>query len=268
MNIHLEASHKRTVDRSLRQCEEISNLINLTDVPLNQRYEKNVVELMVANEINFYFKNRLSYVYASFTRPKWFVQIQLGDLMLSLGLVKSALECYLKIQKWEEVIVCYTILDLRHKAAEIIRQEIAKEPTVELYCLLGDATDDPMFYEQAWKMSNEKSGRAQRHWGGFYFARKDYDKAIPHLQKSLALNSLQETVWARLGFAALTKENWELAANAYRMYTNIEPHGFESWNNLAKAYINLATKSVPIKSYTKLSNVISTIGRSGKISYM
>lgn len=192
--------------------------------------------------LHFCIHFRLSFVYASFTRPRWFVQIQLGDLMLSLGLVKSALECYLKIQKWEEVIVCYTILDLRHKAAEIIRQEIEKKPSVELYCLLGDATDDPQFYEQAWKMSNERSGRAQRHWGGFYFARKDYAKAIPHLQKSLELNSLQETVWARLGFAALTLENWELAATAYRMYTNIEPNGFESWNNLAKAYINLQDK--------------------------
>jgi len=58
----------------------------------------------------------------------------------------------------------------------------------------------------------------------------------------LELNSLQETVWARLGFAALAIENWELAASAYRMYTNIEPNGFESWNNLAKAYINLGDK--------------------------
>lgn len=37
MNIHMEASHKRTVDRSLRQCEEISNLIKSSDVPLYQR---------------------------------------------------------------------------------------------------------------------------------------------------------------------------------------------------------------------------------------
>lgn len=159
--------------------------------------------------------------------------------MVSLGLVKTALECYLRIQKWEDVITCYTLIDLKHKAAEIIRQEIKKKPTVELYCMLGDATDDPAFYEQAWNMSNEKSGRAQRHWGGFYYLRKDYKNCIPHLQKSLELNNLQEYVWARLGYAALTLEDWELAARAYRMYTNIEPNGFEAWNNLAKAYIKL-----------------------------
>ncbi|KAJ6647148.1 Tetratricopeptide repeat protein 27, partial [Pseudolycoriella hygida] len=146
MNIHLEDSHKRTVDRSLRQCEDLSNMIKSNNVPLF---------------------HRLSLVYASFTRPRWFVQIQLGDLMLSLGVVKSALERYLKIQKWEDAIVCYTILDPRHKAAEIIRQEIEKKPTVELYCLLGDAADDPMYYELAWKMSNENSARVQKDWGKY-----------------------------------------------------------------------------------------------------
>ncbi|KAG4066179.1 hypothetical protein HA402_014479 [Bradysia odoriphaga] len=172
MNINIEASHKRTVDRSLRQCEEISKIINATNVASKQR---------------------LSYVYASFTRPRWFVQIQLADLMLSLGLLKSALDCYLKIQKWEEVIVCYTLLEQRHKAADVIRQELEKKPTVELYCLLGDATDDPQFYEKAWK----------------------------------------------LGFAAIQLGKWELAAQAYRMYTSIEPNGFEGWNNLARAYTQL-----------------------------
>ncbi|XP_037033277.1 tetratricopeptide repeat protein 27 [Bradysia coprophila] len=218
MNINMEASHKRTVDRSLRQCEEISKIISATSVPSKQR---------------------LSFVYASFTRPRWFVQVQLADLMLSLGLLKSALECYLKIQKWEEVIVCYTLLELRHKAADVIRQELEKKPTVELYCLLGDATDDPQFYEEAWRLSKEKSGRVQRHWGGFYFARRDYEKCISHLQKSLELNNLQETVWSRLGFAAIQLGKWELAAKAYRMYTFIEPNGFEGWNNLARAYTQL-----------------------------
>jgi hypothetical protein len=66
--------------------------------------------------------------------------MQLADLLLSIGLVKNALDNYLELESWEEVIVCYTILELRHKATEIIRQEITKCPTVKLYCLLGDST--------------------------------------------------------------------------------------------------------------------------------
>lgn len=47
--------------------------------------------------------------------PKWIVEARLGDLMLSLGMVKTSLDLYLRLQLWEEVIVCYTMLDLRHK---------------------------------------------------------------------------------------------------------------------------------------------------------
>lgn len=117
--------------------------------------------------------------------------------------------------------------------------------------MLGDALDDKSWYEKAWELSNEKSGRAQRHLGSYYFARKQYQEAISHLEKSIAINALQENVWARLGYAALALEQWELAAKAYRNYTNIEPNGFESWNNLAKAYLNLGDKKRAHKILTE-----------------
>lgn len=120
-----------------------------------------------------------------------------------------------------------------------------------MYCLLGDALDDKSWYERAWEFSKERSGRAQRHLGCYYFAKKEYEKAIEHLEKSIEINSLQENVWARLGYSALQLERWELAAKAYRHYTNIEPNGFESWNNLAKAYLNLGDKTRAHKILTE-----------------
>lgn len=61
---------------------------------------------------------------------------------------------------------------LSEQAAEIIQQELDKKPTVMLLCLLGDATDNLDCYQRAWELSNEKSARAQRHWGMYYFTRK------------------------------------------------------------------------------------------------
>jgi hypothetical protein len=43
---------------------------------------------------------------------------------------------------------------------------------VKLWCLLGDATDNPLYYEKAWELSGRKSGRAQRHWALYYYNRK------------------------------------------------------------------------------------------------
>lgn len=106
----------------------------------------------------------------------------------------------------------------------------------------GDATDDVSCYEKAWELSKRRSHRAQRHWGQFFFNRKEYEECIPHFEKSVSINPLQAIVWLRLGFAALETENWQVAATAYRRYTTLEPDGFEAWNNLAQAYIKLGNK--------------------------
>ncbi|CAO1404711.1 unnamed protein product [Diamesa serratosioi] len=222
LNIKLESNHRRTVERSLRQSEELVAGVGTDDkVTVTQK---------------------LSYIFSSSLNPRYKMECQLADLMMSLGMVKGALDIYLKLQQWEDVIVCYTTLQLRHKSAEIIQQQLDKAPTVKLWCLLGDATDDITCYEKAWKFSGEKSGRAQRHWGNYYYSKKEFEEAIPHLQRSLEINSLQEITWLRLGYATLSLEKWDLAASAYLRYTQLEPNGFESWNNLANCFIKLGDK--------------------------
>lgn len=112
----LESDDKRTIERSLQQCEEILNCI---------RREKP------------HPLNRVGGVSMTGLQPFWKTLAQYADLMLNLGLVKRSLDIYLQLQLWEEVIVCYTVLKLRHKAAEIIKQQLEKKPTAKLWCLLG-----------------------------------------------------------------------------------------------------------------------------------
>uniref|UniRef100_A0A1A9X0Y8 TPR_REGION domain-containing protein n=1 Tax=Glossina brevipalpis TaxID=37001 RepID=A0A1A9X0Y8_9MUSC len=221
LNCLQESNQRRTVERSWKQCEKAVMLLS------NSAYT---------------VKDRFSYAFASFLQPKWHIQLQLCDLLISLGMIKTALDIYLEIQAWEQVITCYTILELRHKAAEVIHRELQKKPTVLLHCLLGDATDDPTCYKTAWEFSELTSGKAQAHWGNYHFRRKEYEDAIPHYERSVKINSLQEKIWLRLGYAAIMLEKWELAVHAYITYTHLEPFGFESWNNLAKALIKLGDK--------------------------
>ncbi|XP_031831072.1 tetratricopeptide repeat protein 27-like [Nomia melanderi] len=223
----LESTDKRAVERSMMQLEYLIQELKNTIVP-------------VAYRMDMFF--------ASGLRPIWMFEQTWAHIMMNLGMIKGALDVFLKLELWEEVISCYNMLELKHKAAEVIRQEISKKPTVQLWCLLGDATQDTNHYETAWKLSNEKSSRTQRHWGLFYFAKKDYMEAIPHLKLSVELNNIQESVWIRLGFAALQVEDWKLAATAYRRYCALEQSTFEAWNNLAKAYIKLGDKGRAWKS--------------------
>ncbi|KAL1517088.1 hypothetical protein ABEB36_000897 [Hypothenemus hampei] len=216
-----ESKNRRTVERALRQCEEI---------------------LCASKQEQPEVCDRFNDVFGSGLPTNWKVTSQYADLLLNIGLPKNALDLYLKLQLWEEVIVCYTILKLRHKAAEIIAQQLEKKPTIKLWCLLGDATDDVTCYEKAWELSKRRSHRAQRHWGNFLYNRKKYAECIPHFEKSVSINPLQANVWFRLGYAAHQVENWQVAATAYKRYTTLEPDGFEAWNNLAQAYLKVGNK--------------------------
>lgn len=53
-------------------------------------------------------------------RPQWLLRAQLAELMVSLGLFKTALDIYLDIERWDSVIVCYNLLELKHKVNEMI----------------------------------------------------------------------------------------------------------------------------------------------------
>lgn len=112
----LESKHKRTIERCLKQCEDIINHFSNVDPPAF---------------------NRIGDVFGTAMLPIWEIQAEYADILMSFGLVKNSLDVYLKIQLWEEVIGCYAILGMREKAAEIIRQQLEVKPTVKLMCLLG-----------------------------------------------------------------------------------------------------------------------------------
>ncbi|KAH8270298.1 hypothetical protein KR018_006811 [Drosophila ironensis] len=223
LNSLQESGQRRTVERSWKQCEECVKQLDVSEQVLPVRW-------------------RLSYGFAAHLQPKWQVQLQLVDLLRSLGMTKTALDICLRIHAWQQVIECYTSLELRHKAAEIIRQELEKKPTALLHCLLGDAIDDPQCYEQAWLHSKETSGKAQAYWGNYFYRRADYAQAMDHFEVSLEINTLQEAILLRCGYCAIQLERWEAAVKWYLAYTHLEPNGFESWNNLAKALIVLGDK--------------------------
>ncbi|XP_063230789.1 tetratricopeptide repeat protein 27 [Bacillus rossius redtenbacheri] len=218
----LESSHSRTVERSMMQVQELAGCLEAA-LPT--------------------FGLRASTLFVSYLPPHWRIQADMANLLFSMGNVKSALDIYLQLDLWEEVVNCYNLLQQRHLAAEIIREKLNAGETVKLWCLLGDATDDVSCYEKAWELSGHKSGRAQRHWALFYFRRRYYAESIPHLQASLALNSLQLTLWFQLGFACLDQGDWQLCATAYRRYCALDPENFEAWNNLAKAYVKTGQKA-------------------------
>merc|ERR1719450_932986 len=216
----LESKEGRTVERSLAQMETY-----LESIKVGSRHY-----------------DRLRLVYDSTLLPIWEAEKMLGKLMLSLGLTKDALDVFIRLEHWEEVIVCYSLLELRHKAAEVIKERLKEKETSRLWCLLGDATDDVQCYHKALEISNNKSARAYRSLGLQHYFKKEYKQSIPLFEKSLELSSFQPLLILRLAFSSMEIENWDLAAKSYRNYCSFEMDNFEAWNNLANCYVKLGQK--------------------------
>ena len=63
--------------------------------------------------------HRMTMFYSVKHPPFWVVENELIKILKSVGSTKTALDLSLKLQLWEEVIDCYHLLDLRHKAVEV-----------------------------------------------------------------------------------------------------------------------------------------------------
>ena len=110
-------------------------------------------------------------------------------------------------------------MNFRHKAVEIIKEQMVKEgESPLLYCMLGDATDDPKNYEKAIELSKGKNARAYRSLGDYYYERKDYENTVIYLGKALELNTFQLKTMLRHGYSAIQLEKWDIAAQSYRNY--------------------------------------------------
>lgn len=218
----LEGKQRRTAERAMCQLEELVNTTNAEGPDVRSR-----LQLL------------LSVPWAERKR----VRTELAHALARLNCVQSALDLFLELGQWEDAVSCYQVLGLRHKAAELLRRELAVRETVPLLCLLGDATGEPEHYERAWELSGQRSARAQRHWALHLFSLKQYAESIRHLQLSLECNSLQPDLWRRLGYAALDAQDWPLCATAYRRCVELDSENVEAWNNLAKTYSHQGLES-------------------------
>lgn len=245
----LESSRTRTVERSTLQLQALIDQMPTSDSTLSER---------------------LCYFHCIPLPSKWELEKELALRFTSLGVVKSALEIFERLEMWEEVVKCWGSMERPEKGIAIVRdllegrkseayvvlsrgkassenrrqvQDASRE--AKLWCLLGDLEPENAIehYERAWSVSNESSGRAMRALGGYYFARDKYSEAIRCLRRAVAINPLLARSWFILGCACMRTEDWEGARNAFSRCVAIDEDDGESWSNLASMYLRLGAET-------------------------
>jgi len=260
----LESSRTRTVERSTLQLQALIDQMSSSDSTTCER---------------------LLCFHTILLPPKWELERELAQRYLSLGVVKSALEIFERLEMWEDVIKCYGALQMPEKGIAIVRdllegkkgaaaaitsrrEETLMPPSLKedatrqakLLCLLGDLEPANAIghYEKAWFVSNETSGRAMRSLGGYYFAQAKYREAIECLRKALKINPLFEKTWFILGCTCMRIEDWEEAKNAFGRCVAINEEDGESWNNLASMYLRMG-ETLNLSKRLSSSLEVSTI---------
>ena len=241
----LEANRTRTVERSTLQLQALVDQLPTADSSVQER---------------------LLYIHDLCLPSKWELQRELALRFFSLGVVKSALEIFERLEMWEEVVKCWQSLEQPKKGIAIVRDLLegrkaeadiviarekassdARKQTLDatreakLWCLLGDLEPENAadWYNKAWEISKHTSGRAMRSLGGYYFARGEYASAITCLQRAVAINPLLSRSWFILGCACIKEENWQGARDAFVRCVSIDDEDGESWNNLASVYLRM-----------------------------
>jgi len=67
------------------------------------------------NEAKASIARRMDLFFASNMKPIWTLEEKWANIMFSLGLIKGALDVFTKLRLWENVIICYNTLNLKHK---------------------------------------------------------------------------------------------------------------------------------------------------------
>lgn len=250
----LEAHRTRTVERSTLQLQALVDQMPTADSTITER---------------------LRYFHAIPLPSKWEMERELALRFLSIGVVKSALEIFERLEMWEEVVKCWQSMERRDKGIAIVRDllegrkaeaetVISREKTsserrrqvldatrkAKLWCLLGDLEPENALehYNRAWDTSKESSGRAMRSLGGYYFARADYPNAITCLHRAVSINPLLGRSWFILGCAYVRVEDWEGARSSFTRCVTIDDEDGESWNNLASVYLRMGETGKKIEA--------------------
>lgn len=252
LRARLESSRTRTVERAVLQLQAL-----VDQIPLAASREESVAPV----------QGRLEYFHALDAPSKWAMERELAKRYLSLGITKSALAIFERLEMWDDVVRCWQQLERGEKAVAIVkdllegrkdeaehvaesrkdgvesgRREVRdKAREAKLYCILGDLEHDKSVehYQHALSLSPATSARAHRSLGSYYFARAEYAEAIPHLEEAVRVNPLIGKMWFVLGCACAKVEDWEGGRRAFARCVSVDEEDGEAWSNLASMYLRL-----------------------------
>ncbi|KZT60844.1 tetratricopeptide repeat domain 27 [Calocera cornea HHB12733] len=269
----LEANRTRTVERSTLQLQALIDQMPTSDSTLQER---------------------LLYFHSIILPSKWEMERELAVRFLSLGVVRSALDIFERLEMWEETVQCWQSLERPEKGIAIVRDllegkkqeaelvlqrgksalerqrpRLDRAREAKLWCLLGDLEKNSALahYEKAWEVSDHTSARAARSLGGYHFAHGQFERAIPYLRRATEINPLYSRTWFVLGCTYIRTEEWVKAKDCFARCVGIEQEDAESWSNLASMYLRMGEAGEKVELDTGVAPAEDDVALAGGIPF-
>ncbi|CCG26085.1 hypothetical protein CORT_0C07140 [Candida orthopsilosis Co 90-125] len=234
----LETGKSRTLERGILQMtsliEEMGIKIITRLLPQSQENDPNAVA-----------SSRLRFIHQLPLLPQWSLDAKLAEKYMSLGVIKSALDIYERLQLPAEAALCYAAIGREQEAEKLLIGRIKDHPEdARSISILGDLKQDPQLWEKAWQVGHYAKSKASL--SRYYYSpppgsglSKNLELAISHMYDCLRVNPLNYENWFFYGCCGLESGKFELASEAFTRCVSLDDSNSYAWSNLASALLKL-----------------------------
>ncbi|ODN73344.1 hypothetical protein L202_07884 [Cryptococcus amylolentus CBS 6039] len=221
----LEAGRSRTVERSCLQLQAL-------------------IEQMPTSDSEP--KERLRYFHQLPLPSKWEMESELAKRFMTVGVIRSALEIFTRLEMWEDAIGCLQKMEREEEAEGIVRDLLAgKKVESELVPTLGRATVSEMRKQ---KLTAAREGKlwcllgdlALNVHGAAHDPAAARATSIEHYNKAWEVSEHTSSRSQRsLGSLYMGTQEFEKAISCFQASLNINPLYSRAWFTVGVAYVRM-----------------------------
>lgn len=235
----LETSKARTIERGILQ---MTSLVEEIGIKIKSRIIPQAAEEADGSDISA-VATRLRFIHQLPLMPQWAMDTRLAEKYMSLGVLRSAVEIYERLELACEAALCYAAVDEEKEAERIILERIRTHPDdARAVSILGDIRQDPNLWLKAWEIG--KYAKAKASLSRYYHnppqssgLTRNLELAIKHMNDCLKVNPLNYEHWFFYGCCGLESQQFELAAEAFTRCVSLDDTNSHAWSNLATALL-------------------------------
>lgn len=233
----LETAKARTVERGILQMtslvEEAGINIKTHTIPQLNNTTPEDIHL------------RLRYMHQLPLMGHWQMDAKLAEKYMALGVIKSAIDIYERLNMVTEAALCYAAVDEEQQAEKMLLARIESHPKdARAISILGDIRQDPQLWEKAWEIGHYAKAKASL--SKYYYRppphsglKRDLALALQHMHECLSASPLSYENWFFYGCCGLESGNHEIAAEAFTRCVALDDTNSHAWSNLASALLKL-----------------------------